>query len=189
MSTRRGSKKNESSWLTTRTLIIAGAVLAAIILAPAVLGFFRGGDTPEILEGHVQEFEEQSRDHVPEGTQVDYSTHPPTSGPHYNSWARPGLYREEVATGLLVHNLEHGHVVIYYDESRLSDAAAGKLTELTQQYDGDWDAVLAVPRQDEENELILTAWNYKLELEQYDEELVDAFVDAYRGRGPENPVR
>jgi hypothetical protein len=191
MSSRRRSrsKKHERNWLTGKTLWIVGAVLAVIIATPVVLGFFENDDPPEVLQGHVQEFSEEGRDHVPEGTPLEYETDPPVSGPHYARAASPGLYREEVPTGLLVHSLEHGNIVIYYSPSLLSDEAAQKLTDLTNEYTGTWDGVIAVPRQDPDFELILTAWTYKLELESYDEELIDAFVDAYRGRGPENPVR
>jgi hypothetical protein len=186
---RTRSKKHERNWLTAKTLWIVGAVLAVIILAPVLMGLFDNDDPPEVLQGLVQELPDEGRDHVPDGTEIQYDTDPPTSGPHYARWAQPGLYREDIPAGLLVHNLEHGHIVIYYSPSLLSNEAAAKLTDLTDRYTGDWEAVLALPRQDSEFELILTAWNHKLELEEYDEELVDAFVDAYRGRGPENPVR
>lgn len=186
---RTRSKKHETSWLTGRTLWIAGAVLGVIILAPILMGLFENDDPPEVLQGSVQELPDEGRDHVEEGTQIDYDSEPPTSGPHYPRWANPGLYREDIEPGLLVHNLEHGHIVIYYSPSLLSTEGASKLTDLTDEYTGDWDAVLALPREDSDYELILTAWNHKLELEEYDEEMVDAFVDEYRGRGPENPVR
>jgi hypothetical protein len=183
------SKKEEQSWLSGKALWIVGAVLGVIILAPIVMGLFGGDDTPEVLQGFVEEMPDEGRDHVPEGTQVDYESDPPTSGPHYASWAPPDLYRDVVPDELLVHNLEHGHVVIYYNPSQISNESATKISELTNEYDGQWDAVLAVPRPEMDNELTLTAWTYKMELEQYDEELIDAFVDAYRGKGPENPVR
>jgi hypothetical protein len=183
------SKKEEQSWLTGRTLWIVGGVLGLIILAPLVMGLVRGDDTPEVLAGAVEELPDEGRDHVPDGTEVDYESEPPTSGSHYASWAPPDVYREVVPDELLVHNLEHGHIVIYYDPSRLTDASATKITELTNEYDGQWDAVLAVPRPDMGNELTVTAWTYKLELDEFDEEMIDAFVDAYRGKGPENPVR
>jgi hypothetical protein len=186
---RSRSKKEEQSWLTARTLWIVGGVLVLIILAPVVMGLLGGDDTPEVLEGHVEEMPDEGRDHVPDGTQVDYESEPPTSGPHYAQWAPPDLYREVIQDELLVHNLEHGHIVIFYSPTGISNESASKITELTNEYDGQWDAVLAVPRPEMENELTLTAWTYKLELDEYDEELIDAFVDAYRGRGPENPVR
>lgn len=142
-----------------------------------------------MLAGAVEEFSDEGRDHVQEGSTVEYDTDPPTSGAHYPSWAPPDFYQETVQPEYLVHNLEHGHIVIYYTPDSLSDDAAAKIADLNEQYDGEWDAVLAVPREGQDNELVLTAWTYMLELEEYDEEMVDAFVDAYRGRGPENPVR
>jgi hypothetical protein len=183
------SKKEENGWLSGKTLWIVGAVLGVIILAPIIMGLFGDDDTPEVLQGVVQEMPDEGRDHVPDGTQVEYESDPPTSGPHYASWAQPGLHREVIPDELLVHNLEHGHIVIYYNPDQISGESASKISELTNQYDGQWDAVLAVPRPGMDNELTLTAWTYKMELEQYDEELIDAFVDAYRGKGPENPVR
>jgi hypothetical protein len=35
----------------------------------------------------------------------------------------------------------------------------------------------------------LTAWTKKLSLVQFDEAAAAAFIDAFRGRGLENPVR
>jgi len=37
--------------------------------------------------------------------------------------------------------------------------------------------------------LILTAWGEILRLDHFDPAVAAAFVDKYRGRGPENPVR
>jgi hypothetical protein len=183
------TKKEERGWLTGRTLLIVGAVLGAIILAPIVMGLFEGDDTPEVLADFIDEMPDEGRDHVADGTEVEYESEPPTSGPHYASWAPPQIYRDVVADELLVHNLEHGHIVIFYDPSLLTDQSAAKISELVNEYDGQWDAVLAVPRPDMGNELTLTAWTYKAELDAFDEEVIDAFVDTYRGRGPENPVR
>lgn len=183
--------KNDNSWLSGTTLWIVGGILLVIIAAPLAMNVLGGDDTPEVLEGHVVEMPDEGRDHVAEGTTVEYESEPPTSGPHFASWAPAGIHREVVQDEYLVHNLEHGHIVIYYtpDTSRLSDESVAKITELTEEFDGQWDAVLAVPRPDMDVELTLTAWNHKMELDSFDEELIDAFVEAYRGRGPENPIR
>lgn len=187
--TQSRSKKEEQSWLTGRTLWIVGGILGVIILAPLAINLFQGDETPEVLAGVVDEMPDEGQDHVANGTTVEYESEPPTSGPHYASPLAPDIYRQVVPDESLVHNLEHGHIVIFYDPSSLSDESAAKITELNNEYQGAWDAVLAAPRPEMENELTLTAWTYKLELDEYDEELIDAFVDAYRGKGPENPVR
>ncbi|HWI63402.1 MAG TPA: DUF3105 domain-containing protein [Symbiobacteriaceae bacterium] len=131
----------------------------------------------------------KSADHVREGQSVTYESDPPLAGQHWASWVGPGFYQADQPKEKLVHSLEHGHVVIYYDESKLSALHLDNLKKLAGQYKGQWDGVVAVPRKDAKHAVILTAWEYALRLESWDQSRLDAFVDAFRGRGPENPVR
>ena len=59
------------------------------------------------------------RNHVPEGTVVEYNSNPPTSGPHYAQWEKPGAYDRVLPDGRLIHSLEHGYIVISYNCTRL----------------------------------------------------------------------
>jgi hypothetical protein len=52
--------------------------------------------------------------HVDVGTAVAYNSMPPSSGPHYGAWAEYKTYNETVDDRYLVHNLEHGAVVIWH---------------------------------------------------------------------------
>ena len=61
-----------------------------------------------------------SRDHVTDIAGVDYNSNPPTSGPHFAVWAKPGLYDRLISDGYFIHSMEHGYVVIWYDCSKLS---------------------------------------------------------------------
>jgi hypothetical protein len=62
-----------------------------------------------------------TQDHKPDGTPIDYSVSPPSSGPHYATWAPfdKKFYslddRPPVAN--LVHNLEHGYTILWYKDS------------------------------------------------------------------------
>lgn len=78
-----------------------------------VLGwlFYKQVSTP--LPG--QKVEDLGRDHVPDGTLVAYNSNPPTSGPHYDEWARAGVYENPVSDGHLVHSLEHGYIILSYN--------------------------------------------------------------------------
>jgi hypothetical protein len=58
--------------------------------------------------------EPQVGTHVPEGTAVQYNSNPPTSGPHYPVWAAFQEYDKPVDRRYLVHDMEHGAVVIFY---------------------------------------------------------------------------
>jgi hypothetical protein len=60
-------------------------------------------------------------DHKPDGTVVEYAEVPPSSGAH---WAAPAFPAREFYTARdrpemeqLVHNLEHGYTVLWYDDT------------------------------------------------------------------------
>ena len=131
----------------------------------------------------------KTESHVAEGKAVTYETDPPLSGDHWSSWLPPGFYTVAQAPEQLVHDLEHGNIVIYYDKDRLSADDLAKVKALTQQFRQDFQGVLAVPRADKQAALILTAWEHALRLNSYAPDAVDQFVDAFRGRGPEKAVR
>lgn len=130
-----------------------------------------------------------SNQHVADGTKVLYETDPPTSGQHYGAWLPPGFYTTPQTSERLVHDLEHGNIVIYYNKARLSDADMAELKALTSRFAKDFQGVLAVPRADATNPVIVTAWETTLRLQTYDKAKVEQFVDAFRGRGPERTVR
>ena len=64
------------------------------------------------------EAKQDGRNHVPEGSPVTYNFNPPTGGDHYASWITKGFYEEPRYDGNLVHSLEHGYVIIWYDCER-----------------------------------------------------------------------
>jgi len=68
-------------------------------------------DTPELLPGI----------HVPEGTQINYSSNPPSSGSHYPIWANFQEFTTPLEDGYLVHSLEHGAIALLY---KCDDGAA-----------------------------------------------------------------
>lgn len=145
---------------------------------------------PELLK-NVQSFPSEGTEHVSEGTQLAYNTNPPTSGRHYGRETPAGFYVEPRPAGNLVHSLEHGAVVIYYDPTKLTDEIRESLTRFVQAHRNSWASVIVVPNSDPTPEapFILTAWTKMLKLEKYDVPTVRAFLAEYLGRGPENPVR
>jgi uncharacterized protein DUF3105 len=66
-----------------------------------------------------------TQQHVEEGTKVDYSTSPPSSGKHYPVWAEFGktFYdkSDRPAVSNLVHNLEHGYTLMWYNDAAAAD--------------------------------------------------------------------
>lgn len=66
-----------------------------------------------------------NNDHKPDGTTLKYAEVPPSSGPHWGDWVFPsrGFYtdRDRPRTEQLVHNLEHGYTVLWYDSTIRGD--------------------------------------------------------------------
>ncbi len=132
----------------------------------------------------IQREQSLGREHI-EGP-VDYGTEFPTSGPHDPSPIRPGFYNDPLPSERLVHSLEHGNIVIYYDKP--SDAAMDLIRSWTDKYPGALDGVIAVPHENLGERIVLTAWQHRLDLPKIDVR-ASFFVDAFRGRGPEKRIR
>ena len=58
-----------------------------------------------------------TRNHVFPGEAVEYSTTPPTSGDHWETWANCGFFPDGLPDELIVHNLEHGNIIVSYNLS------------------------------------------------------------------------
>ncbi len=56
-------------------------------------------------------------------------------------------------------------------------------------YGGNWDGVVAAPSSGLGKAVALTAWRKILKLDEFDPAAVAAFIDEFRGRGPEKRVR
>lgn len=139
--------------------------------------------------GDVEQFESQGRNHV--SYEVAYEQTPPLSGPHSEDWVNPGYYEEQQPAERLVHSLEHGAVVVYYDPEAITEEGRSDLQKRASTYTGTWTSFIAVPTPEESPEApyTLTAWRHRLRLSEYDPDAVTAFLAEYLGRGPENAVR
>lgn len=88
-----------------------GIGLVVALLGGGVYWLYREATKP--LPG--QQVEDIGREHVPDGTEVEYNSNPPTSGSHYTEWTRAGVYDRPFSDGHLVHSLEHGYVIMSYN--------------------------------------------------------------------------
>ena len=125
--------------------------------------------------------------HLAPGQSYRYRSSFPTSGPHDPRWTQAGFHATPQPATQLVHALEHGNVVIYYDAP--APEAVDTLKRWARLYRGQWDGVVVTSNSGLGEAIVLTAWNKRLRLARFEPQAAAAFVDAYRGRGPENPVR
>lgn len=127
-------------------------------------------------------------------TAVDYSdySNPPTYGPHHEFLAgitpRPtGVYSGEQPDEDLVHNLEHGNVVITYHPNLISHDDRHRLEDLVR--DGGTDAgVLLAPRADNDHAIAVASWAHLLTLDSFDAVQIGDFINTNRGHAPEGYI-
>lgn len=179
-----------------KRFLIGGAAAFLVVILAVGVWFLMPGQPDNwdalVAEGQpamsqVEQPEHQGDRHVATGTRVAYDTDFPTSGPHWPAPTSPGFYTQPQPNEALVHAIEHGNIVVYYDQ--LSDEDLAQLRSWSDFYTGTWSAVTAVPHAGLGEGVVLTAWDHRLRLDQFEAAPMAAFIEAYRGRGPENPVR
>lgn len=78
----------------------------------------------------VTEAAEGNNDHRPEGEKILYPKAPPATGPHWGEFLSGASIRkfwtpeDRPPVERLVHSLEHGHTILWYDETIAEDDAA-----------------------------------------------------------------
>jgi hypothetical protein len=132
---------------------------------------------------------DEGREHIWPDHPAEYKTMPPTSGPHFPDPTAPGFYTTRPAFGYLVHSLEHGSAVIYYDPAHLTPEIEKSLRAFISANSDTEVGIVAVPDADFKYPFVLTAWDKMIKLDEYDPRVVRAFLAEYLGRGPENPIR
>jgi hypothetical protein len=95
-----------------KKLIFLGLILGAALL---LYWMFKLATKP--LPGEA--VAPMGRDHVTDIYGVTYNSNPPTSGSHFPVWAKPGVYDRLISDGYLIHSLEHGYIIIWYDCSKV----------------------------------------------------------------------
>lgn len=126
--------------------------------------------------------------------EADGNSNPPAGGPH---WSGPcgdlpseapqscgpapwGIYREPWEPETLVHNMEHGGAVVWYnttDQAVIDDLEALVVDRLN-----DGELLVMAPYEDmEEGHIALTSWARidKFPVEDYSRERVEDFIDAH----------
>jgi hypothetical protein len=177
-------------------LIFAAASVAWVVF----FGLESGGGAPSLSKSgddavisQVETEPSEGRQHIDPEADAEYERVPPTSGPHYppGQETAAGFYEEPQPYERLVHSLEHGAVVVYYDPAKLTDDAEQRLQEWGNTYTGSFMSFIAVPNPEDDPEAtyVLTAWEKRLTLESYDQDAVKAFASEYLGRGPEGGTR
>ena len=116
------------------------------------------------------------------GPRPKYNSFPPTSGNHYATPAAWNLYTDPVDQRILVHNLEHGGVVIQYG-NKVPQSTVQKLVDF---YNSDTNAMILAPYPKLGKRIALTAWTHLEMCHGFVPKVFTAFRDKLRYKGPEH---
>lgn len=119
---------------------------------------------------------------------VQYSTNPPAGGDHWSQTISWGIHTTELPDERIVHNLEHGGVVVWYDPAKVDAATVDKMKSLVTSLGTRNPRVILMPRSkgiENGKPIAVTAWGYLMTLDTYDEALIRAFYNAHIAQGPE----
>jgi hypothetical protein len=141
-------KKQKSADRRRGTVIVTVCVLAALgIVAAAVVPILLDkredskldsvaldeiGSAASVCQKVTTKKADGNQNHVPVNTSVDYADAPPAFGAHWNqAGLAPAAFGRKFYTAddrpaleALVHNLEHGYTILWYDDTIAKDEAA-----------------------------------------------------------------
>ena len=129
--------------------------------------------------------------HIPKDTDPgEYNSDPPTSGLHYAEEAEAGFYdtnRYTYPAGYLVHNLEHGYVIFWYNCNLVSETECSGLKSQIQTVMGELGGtkLIAYPWPSLDVPVAVTSWTRLQKFETFDVVQAKAFYRANLNRAPE----
>ena len=192
-----GPSKQRAPRRINGLVIAAGIVVLGVILVLGAqqIGVFRAGPPPvDINLGKYnlqpdevigQKLPDEGNSHVPTGQKVTYNQNPPTSGSHWNSAAPPapvpwGIKDSEQPNEAIVHNLEHGGIVIFW--KGLTSDDVDKLKDLVRLMSNNGlKKIVLEPYADMPSDarIAVSAWDWGLKLPAYDDVQIVKFVKAH----------
>lgn len=171
-------------------LIIAGSVLVVGLLA----GYLIWRENRP-LPGESVPVMANAAEHVADGQDPGpFNTNPPSSGRHYSQPMEAGFYEEDdpaaqvpYPEGYILHSLEHGYVVFWYNCQVLGEEDCSTLKSEIQDVMDDFQnfKVIGFPWTEMDVPAAATSWGRIQTFESFDPDLARKFVRANRYQAPE----
>lgn len=172
----RRERRNRRNRLKRILALVAVAGVSGLFLIALFIPQSFGGGERDLPDGPGVRLEDQGREHIPEGgSHAPYNASPPTSGWHYDRWASWGIKTEPLPPELFIHNMEHGGVILHYN---CPDGCPGEV-EMMSDIVNRTDETILMPNPDMESRFALTAWNWLLTMEEYDDQQARDFVRSH----------
>lgn len=166
---------------TEKKILIGGIFLTVIIIF--IGGSFISGQEERLTKELVGQEIVVGRGHVPNGSKIDYNSDPPAGGEHYATTQPAGNYDKAPPDGNLVHSLEHGAVILWYNPDKIKGSELEALKKVFSSASG---KRIMTPRENMQSPVAVSSWGRVLKLEKIDEAKILDFFDTNRDRAPEN---
>jgi hypothetical protein len=189
-------RKNLKKQRSIVPILIMGGIGIAII---GMIVFLVVNATPSAQAaseemGQVIQIPIASRNHIdPSLPPPTYNSDPPAGGDHYPTTMPTKFYKEsdlaslpQYPVGYLVHNLEHGYVIFWYNcqvYQGTCDSLMQQIQQVMSQFGGV--KVIAFPWHTINVPVVLTSWGRLLRLSTPDQTVMTQFVQTYRFQAPE----
>lgn len=185
--TRREQRRARARQQRVKSKFIQGGLIVVALLAFGYAGWLIlrpqvGEAVPVLSSGHVSEGEPLNI------TGAD----PPTSGDHYASPLPAKFYHETDLAGLppnpdgyLIHNLEHGYIIFWYNCALVEDCDALKSQIQSVMDETNGVKLIAFPRDTLEAPVVMTSWGRKQVFDVFDPDAARTFVKRNLNRSPE----
>lgn len=172
-----------------RKRMVTIGLIAALVIAAAFFGSKRALQTKQVVDRSAKSAgcvltnpkELPASPHLnPEDPTPEYNSNPPTSGLHLASPAPGGAVDETIDKKILVHNLEHGYVVIHY--KGISDSDINNIHDLVDSYE---DGVIAQPNSEITSPVAMASWGTLQTCKDVTISVIKAFIKEHCNKGPE----
>ena len=156
MKKQRSAEKRRSNIIVTVCVLISIGLIGAAAYKPIKSAFDERqfsdltvsevGAPASVCQDVTTKDATDVNNHVTQGTEVTYETAPPAFGAHWNvAGVAPAPFSEKYYDAedrppleALVHNLEHGYTILWYDESIADDAGqVSQIRSIAKKFDLD----------------------------------------------------
>lgn len=119
-----------------------------------------------------------------------YTDRPASSGKHYGNWLKTGVYDQQLDERALVHNLEHGYILGYYDEGADETQVTEFKAEAQKHIDDKFPKIIVSPwdgELPEDANFAYVAWTHRQMCAEFDADVFFSFIDDHHSSNGDAP--
>jgi len=170
------------------TLVVAAGALIAV-----ACGGGGGGGGASFDDPRLAEFDDglttPGQGHLNAGVPFNYPTIPAHGGPHAGNLLPCSVYPDEQSQERILHSMEHGAVVIFFQPDVASGDDITQIRQLGTELLREGNRIVVAPNRQLTNPIVIASWARLLPLQTFEDATIRGFVDAFENDGPENIPR